>query len=195
MIRCSQITMALAVVGILAALVFPWALSAQEEKFVDCRERSCDVEDLVRALQPPVATPQSPGMRYRGIPTMAAPMAAAPIAAMPTSAVALNVYFATNSDRISPRYYADLNKLGEALTRLQSSIEISGHTDNVGPDQANQRLSERRARSVKQYLEKHFSLPSERLIAKGYGESRPRANNDTEEGRRQNRRIEVGRSE
>ncbi len=45
--------------------------------------------------------------------------------------------------------------------------------------------------SVKQYLEQHFSLPAERLIAKGYGESQPRATNDTESGRRQNRRIEV----
>ena len=109
----------------------------------------------------------------------------------PMPALALNVYFATNSDRITPRYYADLNKLGEALTRLQSSVEISGHTDSVGSDQANQLLSERRAMGIKQYLEQHFSLPTERLIAKGYGKSRPRATNDTESGRRQNRRIEV----
>jgi outer membrane protein OmpA-like peptidoglycan-associated protein len=172
--RCGQITVALTVVGVLAALVFPWALSAQDEKFetfIDCRERSCDVEDMVRALQPPPP--------YRGIPTVV------------PSALALNVYFATNSDRIFPKYYADLNKLGEALTRLQTSVELSGHTDSIGSDQANQRLSERRAMSVKLYLEQHFSLPSVRLIAKGYGESRPRARNDTESGRQQNRRIEV----
>ncbi len=187
MIRCGQITMVLAVAGILFALVFPWTLGAQEDKFIDCRERSCDVEDIVRALQtPPVETPPAPMTRYRGIPTMAMPMAA-----MPTSALALNVYFATNSDRISSKYYADLNKLGEALTRLQSSVEISGHTDSVGSEQANQLLSERRAMSVKQYLEQHFSLPTERLTANGYGESRPRATNETESGRRQNRRIEV----
>ena len=186
MMRRGQITVALTVVGVLSALVFPWALSAQEEKFIDCRERSCDVEDIVGALQPPVETPQSPAIPTRGIPTMAMPMAA-----MPTSALALNVYFATNSDRISSKYYAGLNKLGEALTRLQSSVELSGHTDSVGSDQTNQLLSERRAMSVKQYLDQHFSLPSERLIAKGYGKSRPRATNNTESGRRQNRRIEV----
>jgi len=192
MLRCGQITMVLAVAGILFALVFPWTLGAQEDKFIDCRERSCDVEDIVRALQPPpVETSQSPEIRYRGIPTMAMPMAAVPMAAMPMTALALNIYFATNSDRISPKYYANLNKVGEALTRLQSSVEISGHTDSVGSVEANQLLSERRARSVKQYLEKHFSLSSGRLIAKGYGESRPRATNDTESGRRQNRRIEV----
>ena len=107
------------------------------------------------------------------------------------TAVALNVYFATNSDRIAPKYYADLNKLGEALTRLPSTVEIAGYTDSLGSDQLNQALSARRALSVKHYLEQHFPLPAERLIAKGYGKSRPRASNDTESGRRQNRRIEV----
>jgi outer membrane protein OmpA-like peptidoglycan-associated protein len=185
MIRCRQITVALAVAGILFAFVFPWTLGAQEEKFMDCRERSCDVEDIVKALQPP------PTGATRGLPTTAMPMAAMPTTAIPMAAIAVNVYFGTNSDRIAPKYYADLNKLGEALTQLQASVEIAGYTDNVGSDQANQLLSQRRAISVKQYLEQHFSFPTERLIAKGYGKSRPRARNDTESGRRQNRRIEV----
>ena len=64
----NQTTVALAIGGILLALVFPWTLAAQEDKFIDCRERPCDVEDIVRALQP-VQTPQSPTMQYRGIPT------------------------------------------------------------------------------------------------------------------------------
>jgi outer membrane protein OmpA-like peptidoglycan-associated protein len=174
MMQRGQITVALAIVGILFALVFPWTLAAQEEKFIDCRVRPCDVKDFLMAFQ------------IRGIPTTA--MTAA---AIPMRAVALNVYFATNSDRISPKFYAELNKLGEALTQLPSTIEIAGYTDSIGSDQANQVLSERRAMSVKQYLEQHFSLPTERLTAKGYGKSRPRATNDTESGRRQNRRIEV----
>ena len=182
MMRRGQITMALAVVGVLSALVFPWIVGAQivgqdKGNFIDCRARACEVEDIVRGLQP---------RTLRGLPTTAMS-----IAAIPVPAIALNVYFATNSDRISPQYYAELHKLGEALTRLQSSVEISGHTDSIGSDQANQILSERRAMSVKQYLEQHFSLPAERLIAKGYGKGRPRATNNTESGRRQNRRIEV----
>ena len=177
MIRWGQFTGALVGVGILAAVVFPWTSGAQEEQFIDCRVRPCEVEDIVKALQPPRAT-------TRGIPTMAVPMAAMP-------AIALNVYFKTNSTRIDPKYYTDLNKLGEALIQLQSSAEISGYTDSVGSDQANQLLSERRAMSVKRYLEQHFSLPTERLVAKGYGKSRPRATNDTESGMKQNRRIEV----
>lgn len=186
-----QITVALAIGGILVALVFPWAPAAQEGKFIDCRERACDVEDIVRALQPPVQTPQSPAGQYRGIPTTALPVAAVPAAPLPKTAVALNVYFVTNSNRIAPKYYPDLDKLGAALTRLSSTVEIAGHTDSTGSDQLNQVLSERRAQSVKQYLEQHFALPAERLLAKGYGKSRPRASNETESGRRQNRRIEV----
>jgi len=187
-----QTTGALAIVGILLALVFPWVLAAQEDKFIDCRERPCNVEDIVRALQPPPGqTPESPTVRYRGIPTTAVPAAAIPTAPLPKAAVALNVYFATNSDRIAPKFYPDLDKLGAALTQLPSTVEIAGYTDSLGSDQFNQVLSERRARSVKQYLEQHFTLPAERLIAKGYGKSRPRASNETESGRRQNRRIEV----
>ena len=184
----NQTLVALAMGGILMALGFPWILAAQEDKFIDCRERPCNVEDIVRALQPP---PESPTVRYRGIPTTAVPAAAIPTAPMPKAAVALNVYFVTNSDRIAPKYYPDLDKLGAALTRLPSTVEIAGYTDSLGSDQVNQVLSERRARSVKQYLEQHFTLPAERLIAKGYGKSRPRASNETESGRRQNRRIEV----
>jgi outer membrane protein OmpA-like peptidoglycan-associated protein len=188
----NQTTVALAIGGILLALVFPWILAAQEDTFIDCRERACDVEDIVRALQPPPGqTPESPTVQYRGIPTTAVPAAAIPKTPLPKTAVAVNVYFATNSDRIAPKYYAELNKFGEALTRLPSTVEIAGHTDSIGADQFNQALSERRARSVKRYLEQHFALPDERLIAKGYGESQPRASNETESGRRQNRRIEV----
>jgi outer membrane protein OmpA-like peptidoglycan-associated protein len=150
------------------------------------------VEDIVRALQPPVQTPQSPTVQYRGIPTTTnLPAAAIPTVPLPKTAVALNVYFATNSDRIAPKYYVELDKLGAALTRLPSTVEIAGYTDSLGSDRFNQVLSERRALSVKLYLEQHFTLPAERLLAKGYGKNRPRASNETESGRRQNRRIEV----
>jgi outer membrane protein OmpA-like peptidoglycan-associated protein len=174
-----QITVALVIGGILAALVFPWTLAAQEDKFIDCRERPCDVNDFLIAFQ------------KRGLPTTAPSGALPGSPPPPRTAVALNVLFATNSDRIAPKYYAELNKLGEALTQLPSTVEIAGYTDSTGSDQLNQVLSERRALSVKQYLEQHFALPAERLLAKGYGKSRPRAPNETESGRRQNRRIEV----
>src|SRR2546427_1699726 len=140
--RRGQITVALVVVGMLSALVFPWTLEAQGGNLTDCRVRECSVEDIVTALRPPT---------LRGLPGVAMPMAAMPMAAMPSAAP--KVYFATNSDRISPQYYPELNKFGEALTRLQSPVEISGHTDSIGSDQVNQILSDRRALSVKRYLE------------------------------------------
>lgn len=70
-------------------------------------------------------------------------------------------------------------------------VQIEGHTDSVGGDIANQRLSEKRAESIKSYLVQRFPIASERLVAKGYGESQPLTTNDTEEGRQRNRRVEV----
>ncbi len=69
-------------------------------------------------------------------------------------------------------------------------IEIGGHTDNVGDDKSNELLSQRRAESVKQYLVKKGVKP-ERVQTKGYGESMPIADNDSEEGRQKNRRTEL----
>lgn len=69
-------------------------------------------------------------------------------------------------------------------------IEVAGHTDGLGPDEYNQHLSEQRAESVKQFLVER-GVPAERISVVGYGESQPRATNDTVEGRRLNRRVEV----
>ncbi len=68
-------------------------------------------------------------------------------------------------------------------------IEIAGHTDSVGSEMYNLRLSEARANAVRDYLIQHGISP-DRLIAKGYGESRPIAPNTTREGRAKNRRVE-----
>ena len=69
------------------------------------------------------------------------------------------------------------------------NIELGGHTDNVGEDAANKTLSQNRVNSVMTYLTGK-SIPPARLKAKGYGESKPIASNDTEDGRQQNRRVE-----
>ncbi len=71
-----------------------------------------------------------------------------------------------------------------------ASIEVAGHTDAVGSDAYNQYLSEKRAEAVKAYLVEH-GVPAGRISAVGYGESQPRDTNDTIEGRRLNRRVEV----
>jgi outer membrane protein OmpA-like peptidoglycan-associated protein len=63
-----------------------------------------------------------------------APYAVSGQEAVSKTVVALNISFATNSDRIAAKYYAGLNKLGEALTRRPSTVEIVGHTDSIPPD-------------------------------------------------------------
>lgn len=69
-------------------------------------------------------------------------------------------------------------------------VEIQGHTDNIGSDEYNQRLSEQRAWAVVNYLVQQMGVDPSRLIARGYGESMPKASNDTPEGRALNRRVE-----
>ncbi len=69
-------------------------------------------------------------------------------------------------------------------------LEVQGHTDNVGTDAYNQTLSEARARSVMAWLVQHGVAP-ERLTAKGYGKSRPVADNGNDQGRAKNRRVKI----
>lgn len=71
------------------------------------------------------------------------------------------------------------------------SVRVEGHTDSVGTDEYNMRLSLRRAASVKQWLEEKEGLESTSFRIKGWGEGAPRETNDTEEGRQKNRRVEI----
>ncbi len=104
------------------------------------------------------------------------------------------ITFATNKSDVTPE---SEKVLMTALKTLQVHsdilVEISGHTDNVGSNANNQKLSERRANSVKAWLVKN-GIPAERITAVGYGEESPRVSNDTEENRRLNRRIEFKRT-
>lgn len=86
--------------------------------------------------------------------------------------------------------YGLLDRLMETALRCPSAnLEIAGHTDSDGDEEANMALSERRAQAVADYMLR-AGLPSERLKAVGYGETQPLANNDTDQGKAQNRRIE-----
>lgn len=102
-----------------------------------------------------------------------------------------HLFFANNSTRILPESEAALNDLKTFLTENpQLRIRIVGHTDNVGSDQFNIKLSEGRAQSVKDALIKRGVDP-ERIETLGMGKRQPIATNDTEEGRAQNRRVEL----
>jgi photosystem I P700 chlorophyll a apoprotein A2 len=72
-----------------------------------------------------------------------------------------------------------------------SKVEVQGHTDDIGTDQVNQSLSERRAGAVRDHLIGVDGIDQARLVVKAYGESRPVAPNDSVENRQRNRRVEV----
>ncbi len=104
--------------------------------------------------------------------------------------VLTNVYFETGDFNLSEKSKLELDKLVTFLNENRNlSIEVSGHTDDVGSDDDNLKLSEKRAESVVGYLADK-GISSARLQHKGYGESRPRVPNSSEENRSINRRIE-----
>ena len=70
------------------------------------------------------------------------------------------------------------------------SVEVGAHTDNVGSDSYNQGLSQRRASSIRNYLISK-GIDGDRILAKGYGETKPVGDNNTEIGKAQNRRVEI----
>ncbi|HEV7350268.1 OmpA family protein [Telluribacter sp.] len=100
------------------------------------------------------------------------------------------VYFDQSSYVLRSESYPQLDQLVAALKKNRNlKIEIAGHTDNVGNVRLNQYLSENRARVIANYL-RSKGVASSRLVPKGYGPSRPLTDNDTEENRAQNRRVE-----
>jgi len=101
------------------------------------------------------------------------------------------VTFDVDSATVKPQFRNTLNEVASTLVQYESSyIDIYGHTDSTGGDAYNQTLSERRAQSVSSYLSSR-SVQSARLATQGYGESQPVASNTSEDGRAQNRRVEI----
>ena len=112
------------------------------------------------------------------------------IAEQGTSVRLNNIFFDTDKSSLKPESEAELTRFAKMLGTFPSGvIEISGHTDSVASDAYNRSLSQRRAQSVVDYLVTQ-GIPRERLIAKGYGEEKPVADNGLEEGRALNRRVE-----
>ena len=102
-----------------------------------------------------------------------------------------NVTFAFNSSDLNAQFYPVLEKVGQTLVEFdQTVIEVAGHTDSVGSEAYNQQLSEQRAKSVSAFLATR-GVPAARMVTVGAGEGHPVASNETEEGRAQNRRVEI----
>ncbi len=101
------------------------------------------------------------------------------------------VSFDFNSSRLQPAFELSLDKVSGILNRYpRTSIQIVGHTDNVGSEVYNQQLSEKRAKAVGFALENH-NVAAGRILTTGRGESEPRTTNVTEAGRQLNRRVEM----
>ena len=106
--------------------------------------------------------------------------------------VPADILFDFDSAQIKPRYYPILGGLIAILKENPAlKIEISGHTDNVGPEKYNQALSEQRARVVKLYITDR-GVAAQRITARGYGSARYAASNENAAGRALNRRAVVG---
>ncbi len=101
-----------------------------------------------------------------------------------------NIFFDIGKATLRKESMVELDKLVDIMNRSDIIIELGGHTDNVGADDANQKLSQERVASVKAYLVSK-NVSDNRMAVVGYGEAQPIANNETEEGRQRNRRVEV----
>jgi outer membrane protein OmpA-like peptidoglycan-associated protein len=101
------------------------------------------------------------------------------------------IYFDANKTNINPTAAKALDRNGMILKENPKlKVEIGGHTDSAGSEKANQAISEKRAQSAKKYLQDKFNIPNDRLMIKGYGASKPIADDKTKEGRSKNRRVE-----
>ena len=106
--------------------------------------------------------------------------------------ITLEIEFDTDKADIKPKYHDEIGKVADFMKKYpDTSGVIEGHTDNVGDYDYNMKLSERRAASVRDYLVEKYGIAPERLSSKGYGYTKPIADNKTSEGRQKNRRIEA----
>lgn len=107
-----------------------------------------------------------------------------------TAQVLKNLTFPTNSSIINESSYSELDSLQHYLEQNPKlKIELSGYTDNIGKEQDNLLLSQARVKAVAEYLISK-GIETERVSYKGYGSQHPISTNETEEGRKQNRRVE-----
>lgn len=156
-------------------------------------------EAPVAAARPePIPEPVQP--RAEPVPAQPEPTPAPPEpipAAEPTPGhykycITLDIEFDIDQAIIRPQYRDQVAKAGDFMKKYPTTTAvIEGHTDNVGSHDYNMQLSQRRAESVVNYLVDNFGIDRSRLSAKGYGFTRPVADNATEEGKQKNRRIDA----
>lgn len=101
-----------------------------------------------------------------------------------------NIFFEFNKSTLKPSSYPELNRVADIMNENpQMTIKVAGHTDSLGSKDYNKKLSKDRAKAVKNYLVSEKDISADRIEAKGFGESKPVATNETEKGRQKNRRV------
>ncbi len=106
--------------------------------------------------------------------------------------ITLNILFDIDKAAIRDEYRDEVNRVATFMQKFPTTTAvIEGHTDEVGTDEYNMQLSQKRAESVVTYLADNFGIERTRLKAKGYGKTRPIADNSTEAGKQKNRRVEA----
>ena len=160
-----------------------------KEKSLEALKRTPCEEKPAPAPPPP---PPPPAPAPPPPPPPPPPPAPAPPPPPPKAApVFENVYFNENKTNIDPVAAKVLDRDAAILKdNPDVKVEIGGHTDFSGSDAARQKISEKRAESVKKYLMDKFNIPADRMTTKGYGSQKPIADNKTKEGRAKNRRVD-----
>jgi len=106
--------------------------------------------------------------------------------------LASSVLFESGKSELKPASYSAMNEVVKLMQEYpENDVVIEGHTDSLGSNEYNQKLSEKRAQAVSNVLASKYAVDSKRLKAVGYGEEKPLADNKTAVGREQNRRVEI----
>ncbi|RNC65842.1 MAG: outer membrane beta-barrel domain-containing protein [Desulfuromonadales bacterium] len=139
------------------------------------------------------AAPPAPAPYVEPAPEPApAPLAAEPRPDLMKYCIDLKIEFDIDKSEIRPQYQDEVKKVADFMKKYPTTTAvIEGHTDSVGDDAYNMKLSQSRAEAVVNSLVDNFGIDRSRLSAKGYGETRPIADNATEAGKQKNRRIEA----
>lgn len=193
-----------------AALIAAVPLAARAQAVRDMTGHEPTSADLIDALKPRPGTESGPRMRGFGTVQNAAAPSEKPQCkpyapakrdrgigasnAAVSDVAAIKVEFAFNSSELTPAATKTLDELGKALTSSDLKVYcfvIEGHTDAIGGEAYNLKLSQQRAQSVVLYLTTKFQIDQERLQAIGVGKASPIASNDTDEGRQKNRRVQI----
>lgn len=187
---------------VLAAAITAEPAAAQDQagEVHDLTAAEVTEEQLLEILTPESGT--SEPLRARGLGIVSRPTCASQrremtrgIAPKPVADVAaIRIHFAFDSAELLPEAQYQLEVLARVLAAPQlsaSCFRIEGHADSIGSHDYNDKLSQARAESVVRHLVEIFDLDPERLLAVGYGERQPLADNRTEQGRAGNRRVQI----